>query len=121
MKKILFVVILLSLFSKTFATIYLRGIDLNEQSAHYIKVNIEYRLAKTAVYVDYGQNEYERFHRVTDENGEKRYFISTADVLNTFYSEGWELKTVVSETQGGAEGAAIHTDTYYIFERMGDK
>ena len=121
MKKTLLIVILLLVFSNAFATIYLRGIDLNEQSAHYIRVNIEYRLDKTAVYVDHGQNEYERFRRVTDEKGEKRYFVSTADVLNTFYDEGWELKTVVTETSGGSEGAAIHTDTHYIFERMKDK
>ena len=117
MKKILF---MMMLFFSTFiyANMYVNGVELNSIEAHYIKVEIEYSLGKTLAYVDYGQNEPIRHRRITDKNNEKRYFVSVADVLNTFYVNDWEIKEVFTVPSGGSDNSSIYGTTYFILERM---
>lgn len=120
MKKILFVTMLL--FSTfVYADIYVNGIELNSTKAHYIKVEIDYNLGRTLAYVDHGQDEPIRHRRVTDKNNEKRYFVSVADVLNTFYNNDWGIKEVFTVPSGGSDNSSISGTSYYIFERMTQK
>ena len=117
MKKLLIAVMLL--FSTfIYADIYVKGIELNSTEAHYIKVEIEYNLGKTLAYIDYGQDEPFRHRKITDENNEKRYFVSVADVLNTFYENGWKIEEVFTVPSGGSDDGSISGTSYYIFERM---
>ena len=117
MKKLLFTMMLL-LSTFIYADVYVNGVELNSTKAHYIKVEIEDRLGKTLAYVDYGQDEPIRHWRVTDKNNEKRYFMSVADVLNTFYVNDWEIKEVFTVPSGGSDNSSISGTSYYIFERM---
>jgi homoserine dehydrogenase len=120
MKKVLFFLMLI--FSTfIYADIYVNGVDLNSTEAHYLKVEIEYNLGKTIAYVDYGQDESLRHRRVTDEKNEKRYFDSVADVLNTFYNNGWKIEEVFIVPSGGSDNSSINGTTYYILERMTTK
>ncbi len=117
MKKMLFAMMLLfSTFA--YADIYVNGIELNSTKAHYIKVEIDYNLGRTLAYVDHGQDESFRHRKITDENNEKRYFVSVADVLNTFYVNDWEIKEVFTVPSGGSDDSSISGTSYYIFERM---
>jgi hypothetical protein len=117
MKKMLFAMMLLfSTFA--YADIYVNGIELNSIKAHYIKVEINYNLGRTLAYVDHGQDEPIRHRRITDKNNEKRYFVSVADVLNTFYNNGWKIDEVFTVPSGGSDDSSIHGTSYYIFERM---
>ncbi len=117
MKKLLFIIMLL-LSTFIYADMYVNGVELNSTKAHYIKVEIKYSLGKTLVYVDYGQDEVIRHRRVTNKNNEKRYFVSVADVLNTFYNNDWEIKEVFTVPSGGSDDSSISGTSYYIFERM---
>ncbi len=100
------------------AEIFVNGFSLDQTDCHYIKVEIEYALNRTQVYVDYGQNEPIRKRRVTDETGEKKFFISVADALNVFYRNGWKIKEIFIVPGGGSEDSSISGTIFYIFERQ---
>ena len=54
---------------------------------------------------------------VVDENGKKRAFKSRIDILNTFYKNGWEVNSAITEPKGGADSSAVSGYTYYLLEK----
>lgn len=123
MKK--FIALLLALFTIASASILVKGIDLADIEEHYITLDIKYgfKSKQYYAYVNYGQDVIKYRDRiVVDENGDNRVFNSTIKVLNTFYKNGWEIKTAITKTSGGGnDNSSISSDTYYILERRDDK
>ena len=123
MKK--FIALLLALFTIASASILVKGIDLADIEEHYITLDIKYgfKSIQYYAYVNYGQDVIKYRDRiVVDENGDNRVFNSTIKVLNTFYKNGWEIKTAITKTSGGGnDNSSISSDTYYILERRDDK
>ena len=112
--------IMLSLAS---AKILVDGVDLAAVDAHYIKLKVGYFgwfKTHACAYIDYGQ---EGKRVVVDENGKTRAFVSRIDILNTFYKNGWEINSVVSEPNSSLKDSVVtvQTETYFILERAGDK
>ncbi|MEO5562784.1 MAG: hypothetical protein ABIR18_05095 [Chitinophagaceae bacterium] len=68
---------------------------------------------KVEVSADYGFNKKSRYRRevIKDENGKRKVFLSEADALNFFGSEGWKLVNAFPVSE--------YRDNYtrYIFKR----
>lgn len=122
MKKL--AVLVLLLLSLASAKILVNGVDLANVDAHYIELKVGYGWgSKAYAYVNYGQEDKSKKHIVVDDNGKKLAFISRVDILNTFYKNGWEITSVVSEPYSSTKDSTItiNTKTYYILDRIGDK
>lgn len=121
MKKL--IVLLLVLLSIASAKIMVQGVDLSQIDEHYIWLDINYGFKSKCyfAYVNYGQEAKFRDKVALNENGYKWEFNSTVDVLNTFYKNGWELKTAITRPSGGGDDSSVSSYTYYILERKDEK